>query len=256
MRQRGQRLVPLALLLPAMALVVVVVLLPAVQAIVLAFTEESGAFGVGSIQGVLGDLAFTEAARNAVVLLVVLVPLQLAVAAGIAALLRSRLRGTSWLLYLAAVPLAVSDLAAGLLWLALFTERGYVNSALQSTGLIAQPVPWLVSGNIAGMVLAVVLAETWRTTSIFVVALLDGVRWRSVGSAIAVRALLVLQTFALVFALAGRNLAVPAGQAYEHFVTTRDDHAAAVYVVAILVLGLVASVFYLRAAAPRDAVLA
>ena len=260
---------PFALLLPAIVLVTVVVLLPTAQAIAVAFTEEDGAFGLGSVQGMFRDLAFTDAARDAIVLLILLTPLQIALATGIALVLGSRIRMPGGLLYLAALPLAVSDLAAGLLWLALFTDRGFVNSALQDAGAIAQPVSWLAPGNVAGAVLAVVLAETWRTTSIFVIAMLSGVRRTSPDtavtlralrpsfvSAVAIRALLVLQTFALVFALAGRNLPVLAGQAYERFAANRNEHVAAAYVVLILVLGAIASAVYVRSVGQRVASIA
>jgi multiple sugar transport system permease protein len=276
MRQRGRRLVPLALLLPATALITAVLVLPTAQAIVLAFTDASGAADLGGIRAMLGDLAFTDAARNVLVLLLVIFPLQIALATAIALRLSSTVRGAGPFLYLAAVPLAVSDLAAGLLWLALFTDRGYLNSALQGAGAITQPITWLASDNIGGIIVAVVFAETWRTISIFVITFLAAVPQSplvatssprtsdlvrpmlraSLPRAIAIRALLVLQTFALVFALAGRNLPVLAGQAYERFAANRDEHASAAYVVVILALGVIASVLYLRSAVHRNAVIA
>ena len=60
-----------------------------------------------------------------------------------ALLLRSRPRFAGLLLLLWAIPLGISDLAAGLVWLAIFTDRGYLNSPLVGLGLIERAIAWL-----------------------------------------------------------------------------------------------------------------
>ncbi len=199
-----------------------------------------------------------------------------------ALLIHSRFRGHRWFSYIYAVPLAVSDLAAGILWLAVFTERGYLNSALQNVGMIDRPVLWLSFDNFAGMLTAVVIAETWRTTAIALVILLAGLqliprdlfdaadlfgasRLRrtvdvvlpllrpSLQKALIVRTVLGLPIFAVVFALAGRNMPVLAGEAYTWFATNQDEHIAAAYAVVILGLTFIGILVYLRVFGLREA---
>ena len=81
------------------------------------------------------DPYFWPAVRNTVLLIVVLIPLQFALALTMALLLRARPRLSGLYFYLWAVPLAFSDLAAGLVWLAIFTDRGYLNSVLDHLDL-------------------------------------------------------------------------------------------------------------------------
>jgi multiple sugar transport system permease protein len=74
----------------------------------------------------------------------------------------------------------------------------------------------------------------------------------SLQSALIIRAIFAFQTFAVVFALAGRNLPVLAGEAYTHYATNQDEHLAAAYGVVILGLSVAAAVVYLRLLGPRE----
>ena len=49
-------------------------------------------------------------------------------------------RAASAILYIFAIPLGISDLAAGLIWLAIFEQSGFLNSLLSALGVIDQPV--------------------------------------------------------------------------------------------------------------------
>jgi len=55
-----------------------------------------------------------------------------------------------------------------------------------------------------------------------------------------------------VFALAGRNLPVIAGEAYTSYATNQDEHLAAAYGVVILALSIVAIAVYLRLLGTRE----
>ena len=275
MRTRTGQLLPFTLLFPSIAFLAVLVLVPMAQAIFLSIVTEDGGFSLETFQHMFADATFGDAWRNTFVLLLLIVPLQVALALAIALLVNSRFRGHRFFFLIYTVPLAVSDLAAGLLWLAAFTERGYLNSALQSAGVIAQPVLWLSFDNFAGLVTAIVIAESWRTTAMVLLVLIAGLeliprdyletaelfgasRIRrtvnvvlpllrpSLQSALIIRTIFAFQTFAVVFALAGRNLPVLAGEAYTSYATNQDEHLAAAYGVVILALSIVAIAVYLR----------
>src|SRR5574337_48416 len=84
----------------------------------------------------LRDVNFGDALRNTLLLIAIAVPLQFVLAVIMGLLIHAKLRGNSLLLYFWTIPLGVSDLAAGLVWLAIFGDRGFLNSVLQSLGLI------------------------------------------------------------------------------------------------------------------------
>jgi multiple sugar transport system permease protein len=281
MRTRTGQLLPFTLLLPSIAFLVVLIVVPMAEALFLSVGTESDGFSLETFQRMLADVNFNDAWRNTFLVLLLIVPLQVALALAMALLVNSRFRGHRWFFLIYTVPLAVSDLAAGLLWLAAFTERGYLNSVLQSAGVIAQPVLWLSFDNFAGLVTAIVIAESWRTTAMVLLVLIAGLeliprdfletaelfgasRLRrtmhvvlpllrpSLQSALIIRTIFAFQTFAVVFALAGRNLPVLAGEAYTSYATSQDERLAAAYGVVILALSIVAIVVYLRLLGPRE----
>src|SRR5437867_3446819 len=75
----------------------------------------------------------------------------------------------------------------------------------------------------------------------------------SLQSALIIRTIFALQTFAVVFALAGRNMPVLAGEAYTWYAANRNEHLAAAYAVLLLALTAVATVVYLRVLGLREA---
>lgn len=282
MRTRTGPFLPFTLVLPSILFLAVLILVPMAQAVLLAVLNESGGFTLETFGRMLADANFNDAWRNTFLLLLLIVPLQVALALAIALLITSRFRGHRWFFLIYTIPLGVSDLAAGLLWLAAFTERGYLNSALQGAGVINQPALWLSFDNLAGMLSAIVIAESWRTTAMVLLILVAGLeliprdfletadlfgasRFRrtlhvvlpllrpSLQSALLIRAILAFQTFAVVFALAGRNLPVLAGESYGWFTTNQDERIAAAYGVVILGLSLIAIVVYLRLLGSREA---
>ena len=274
MRTRTGQLLPFTLLLPSIVFLAILILVPLVQAVVLSVVTEDGAFSLENFQRMLADTNVSDAWRNTFLLLVLIVPLQVALALAIALLINSRFRGHRWFFLIYTLPLAVSDLAAGLLWLAAFTERGYLNSLLQSADVITQPVLWLSFDSFGGLVAAIVIAESWRTTAMVLLILVAGLeliprdfletaelfgasRLRrtvhvvlpllrpSLQSALIIRTIFAFQTFAVVLALAGRNLPVLAGEAYRWYAANQDEHVAAAYAVFILALSIAGVIVYL-----------
>ncbi|HEX9267769.1 MAG TPA: sugar ABC transporter permease [Candidatus Limnocylindria bacterium] len=282
MRTRTEQFLPFALLLPSIGFLGLLIVIPMVQALLLAVMAEGGGFTLENFQRMVADVNFSDAWRNTLLLLVLIVPLQIVLALAMALLINSRFRGHGLFLYIYAIPLAISDLAAGILWLAVFTERGYLNSTLQSAGVIDQPILFLSFDNLAGILTAIVIAEAWRATAIVLVILIAGLqliprdyfeaadlfganRLRrtvhvvlpllrpSLQSALIIRTIFAFQTFAVVFALAGRNMPVLAGEAYTWYATNRNEHVAAAYAVLLLGLTIVATVVYLRVLGLREA---
>jgi multiple sugar transport system permease protein len=141
---------------------------------------------------------------------------------------------------------------------------------------------WLSFDNLAGLLTAIVVAESWRTTAIVLVVLLAGLqriprdlfetaelfganRFRrtvdvvlpllrpSLQSALILRTILAIPIFAVVLVLAGRNMPVLAGEAYTWYATNQNDHVAAAYATVILGLSVLAIIVYLRVVGLREA---
>src|SRR3989441_5688765 len=166
MRARAEHVLPFTLLLPSVAFLALLIVIPMFQALLLAFVAERGGFTIEHFQQMFGDVNFGDAWRNTLLLLLLIVPLQLVLALAMALLVNSRFRGYGFFLYIYAIPLAISDLAAGILWLAVFTERGYLNSSPQGAGLIPEPILFLSFGNLPRILTAILGAGSGRAPAI------------------------------------------------------------------------------------------
>jgi multiple sugar transport system permease protein len=279
--RRRRNLVPYLLLAPTAIFLTVFFAWPMVQALLMSVQDTAGNFTTLHLQRMYNDIAFTSAVRNTLLLIVFIVPAQMIMALIMALLLQSGLRGSGLLLYAWAVPLAISDLAAGIVWLSVFTDRGYLNSLLVMFGLSETGFRFLSYENPVSIFFAVVIAETWRATAIVMVILVAGLQvipkeygeaaavfgatgWQklrkvtlpmlrsSIQVALILRTILAFQVFAVVIALAGRNLPVLAGEAYYWYSSYNNANVAAAYALLILVFSTVNTVVYLRALRVRD----
>jgi multiple sugar transport system permease protein len=282
MRGRTEDILPFALLLPSLVYLGLLILIPMIQALLLAVQADSGVFTTEFLQRMFVDVNFSDAWRNTLILLILIVPLQIVLALAMALLIHSRFKGHQWFLYIYAIPLAISDLAAGILWLAVFTERGYLNTVAEGIGVLKSPQVYLSFENFGGLLAAIVIAESWRATAIVMVILVAGLQLihrdyfeaadlfganrirrtihvvlpllrPSVQSALIIRTIFAFQTFAVVLALAGRNMPVIAGEAYSWYATNRNAHIAASYALVLLLLTVIFTVVYLKVLGLREA---
>jgi multiple sugar transport system permease protein len=267
-------LLPYLLLLPTLAYLLVFFLVPLGNAISLSFWGEEG-FTAQHFLGMFQDVKFGEAIKNTFFLALSIVPLQLITALLLAMLVNTRFRGSKFFLYLYALPLGISDLAAGLVWLAIFTQHGYLNSILMALGLIERPIYFISYQNVGLTFLTIVLAEHWRATAIVLVILVAGLqmisrdyleaaevlgakRWQklwyvilpllkpSLQSALIIRTIFALQMFAVAIALGGEIVPVLAGESYYWYSSYRNPHIASAYAVLLMAISLGMTWVYLR----------
>jgi multiple sugar transport system permease protein len=265
---------PYLLLLPSTLYLVLFFAWPMFQAFGLAFRTDEGQLTLAHLQRMFGDAAFVEALGNTVKLIIAIVPLQFILALVMALLMMERLRGSDMLVYIYSIPLAVSDLAAGIIWFSIFTERGYLNTLLHSLGVLDKPFLFL-NYQTNWPLVAIILAEVWRATSIVFVVLVAGLQsiprdyveaaevfgagwfkrvWRvilpllrpSIQTALILRTILAVQVFAVVMALAGRGVNVVAAEAYRWYGEYRNAHMAAAYAMFILSISMATAFVYLR----------
>lgn len=278
---RLRTLTPYALLAPTVLFLAVFFAWPMVQALVLAFQDANGAWSLAPIQRMSGDLNFVDSVKITLIFAAVVIPVQALLALGMALLLMSGLRGAGIFLYIWAIPLGISDLASGVVWLSIFTDRGYINSMVSALGL-GDGFSFLSYENPVSLFLCAAVAEVWRATSIVMIILLSGLQvipkdygeaadvfgataWQrfthvtlpllrpSLQVALILRTILAFQVFAVVIALAGRQLPVLASEAYHFYYDIRSPNVAAAYSLVIMLLSLVFTGVYLRLLRTGDA---
>ncbi len=236
----------------------------------------SGQLTTKYFQRMFNDRFFMPALRTTVLLILIIVPAQFVLAVIMALVVQARLKGNTLFLYIFAIPLAVSDLAVGILWFSIFTQRGYLNTILQGLGLISSPATYLAADTRYWIIIAICLAEVWRATSLVMVIVVSGLQaisqevleaaevfgatlWQrvrhvilpllrpSLQVALILRTILALQVFAVVVALSGGDVVtVLANETYRQYNDLRNSNVAAAYASFILLLSMVSAIFYLR----------
>jgi multiple sugar transport system permease protein len=268
---------PYALILPTVAYLGLFFAWPMVQAFKLAF-QVDGHWTFAPFRTMYNDTNFDEALKFTLLLVVVIVPVQFLLALVMALIVNSKLHGRGLFLAIFILPLAISDLAAGLVWQSILTERGYLNSFLAEAGLTDNDRIWLDPTKPNTLLIAVVVAELWRSTAFVMVIFLAGLQGipheyteaaevfgasffqrvrqvmlpmlkPSIQVALLFRIIFAFEAFAVVIALTGRAKSTLATEAWRWQAEYLDSHVAAAYSSLILVLSLVSAgfvVFLLR----------
>lgn len=268
------RMLPYLLLLPATVFLAVFFLFPFLQVAVDSVTRD-GAYSLENFRRMAGHWKFGTAFWNTMLLAALVVPIQLALALTMASMVSRLQKGRSTILYIFAIPLGISDLAAGLIWLSIFEQSGFLNSLMVGLGMIETPAlllgyqtPWIILA-------AIVLAEVWRATAIMMVILVAGMglipkeygeaaevfgasRWQrfvrvtlpmlkpSLQTALILRVILAFEVFAVVVALGGTQLPVLMSETYHWQFAMQDRGIAAALAMVILGISVAFTILILR----------
>lgn len=268
------RALPYLLLLPASLFLAVFFLYPFVLVAVESVTRD-GAWTGDNFQRMATHWKFPAAVRNTLLLAAIVVPIQLAIALSMATIVTKLESGRGAILYIFAIPLGISDLAAGLIWLAIFEQSGFLNSMLAGLGVIDQPILYLGYQTPVIIFVAIVLAEIWRATAIMMVILVAGMglipkeygeaaevfgasRWQrfikvtlpmlkpSLQTALILRVILAFEVFAIVQALGGTNFPVLMSETFQWEFVLQDRGVAAAYAMVILGISILFTLLIMR----------
>ncbi|OHV76917.1 carbohydrate ABC transporter permease [Rhizobium sp. LCM 4573] len=266
--------VPYLLILPSVAFLALLFIVPLVQTIWLAISD-NGVPSLANAQRMVNDINFGRSVQNTFLLTAVVVPVQLAIALAMGTMVAKIAGGRETILWIWTIPLAISDLAAGLVWLSILQNTGYFNSLLFGFGLIERQTSWLSYQTPVALFIAIAIAEIWRGTAIVMVIIVAGLNqvpkefkeaaeifgagpwtrfWRitlplirpALQSALILRTVLAFEVFAVVYALGGRNFPVLVGEAYTWQNQNQNYGVAAAYAVLIMVISLAATLVYLK----------
>lgn len=268
------RVLPYLLLLPATLFLLVFFVYPFLQIAWLAFSGPEG-FSLRPFQTMASHWKFGTALWNTILLAAIVVPIQLVMALAMATIVAKLKAGRNTILYIFTIPLGLSDLAAGIIWLAIFEQSGFLNSMLVGLGITERPILFLGYQNVWVIFLAVVLAEVWRATAIVMVILVSGLGlipkeyyeaaevfgagpWKrfvkvtlpmlrpSIQTALILRTIAAFEVFAVVVALGGTTLPVLMGETFNWQFALNDRNVASAYALVILAISILATLVFLR----------
>lgn len=269
------RFLPYVLILPVTLFLCLFFLYPFVLVSQQAFSGENG-FSLDNFREVVTYWKFPISLKNTLLLAAAVVPVQLALSLLMATMVNRMQKGRDMVLYIWTIPLGISDLAAGIIWLAIFEQSGFLNSMMSGLGIIDRPVNFLSYQHPGIVFLAIALAEIWRATAIMLVILVAGIGlipkeyyeaaevfgaspwkrfWRitipmlrpSLQTALVLRVILAFEVFAVVAALGGTLFPVLMGETYAYQFDLLDSGAAAAMALIILAISIAFTLVILRA---------
>ncbi|MFZ8788812.1 MAG: carbohydrate ABC transporter permease [Acidilobaceae archaeon] len=186
-----------------------------------------------------------------------------------------KFKGSQLVFYIFIVPLALSDVAAALIWYAMLSPTGYFNKFLLSLGVIEDPIQFFGYAFRDRTFIAIALAEVWRTTALVFIILyasiqllnkeyfeaadvfgfsfLDKLRHiiipllkPAIESALVIRTLFALQVYATPLVLSGLDIPVLSTITYYWFTERFNVHVASVYALLIGFITLTLGILYIR----------
>jgi len=246
------------------------------------FTDQ-GQLSLENYREMFGHWKFGSTFWNTIFITAAIVPVQLFMALAMAKLVSNLTTGREAILYIFAIPLGISDLAVGIIWLAIFEQSGFLNTMLMGMGVIDQKIILLGHQNKWVIFLAIMLAEIWRATAIMMVILVAGMglipkeyneaaevfganAWQrfyrvtlpllrpSLQTALILRVVLAFEVFSVVIVLGGSNFPVLMSEVYHWQFVLRDTGLAAVLAMVILALSIASTLVIMRVLrVPKDA---
>jgi putative chitobiose transport system permease protein len=172
------RATPYLFLFPAVALIGVFVVYPILAVVYYSFTDYDIVrppvwVGLDNYTRVFADPTFWLALTHSIIYLVV-TPILIALSIGLAIIVNRKLKGIEIYRALYFVPAVSGSIAIGLSWRFLFDRTGFINSALQSLGVIHDPIQWLSTPS---LVLPIaMLLTTWAGIGYYSVIFLAGLQ--------------------------------------------------------------------------------
>jgi raffinose/stachyose/melibiose transport system permease protein len=167
-------------LAPAVALYVVFLIVPVVQAVHYSFYDWNGLgdltdyVGLGNYREVFGDPAFRQAMQHNGILVALSLVFQLPLALGVALLLNRRLPGRSLLRLIFFTPYVLSEAITAVVFLQILQPDGLADEFLRSIGLGGLVQLWLADLDLVFYTLFVVI--TWKYIGFAIILFLAGLQ--------------------------------------------------------------------------------
>ena len=170
------------LIAPALLILLLVFAYPILRAFWLSlFTKNLGTelepvfTGFTNYGRMLGDGRFWQSIWNTSIFTTFSIALELILGMSIALVLDKSFRGRGFVRTSALIPWALPTAVMGLAWAWIFNDNfGIVNDILRNLGLINSNITWL--GDPARAMMAMIIADVWKTTPFIAIILLAGLQ--------------------------------------------------------------------------------
>lgn len=167
------------MLVPAGVLLITFLIIPIILTFILAFTnarlispQPASFIGVDNFVRLFSDETFWASLRNTVIFAVVVVPVQSAVALGLAVLVNTKIRGVNFFRTVYFLPVVTSIVVVSMLWLFMYQPDGLINSVLARFGI--QGPDWL--GDTKTALFAIIVLSIWQASGMHMVIWLSGLQ--------------------------------------------------------------------------------
>lgn len=177
--RQSQRIAAAWMVTPAVALLLVFIIIPIVLTFALAFTNAklispTGPQFVGfdNFARLFGDPLFWKSLRNTLLFTVFVVPLQAGLALVLALLINVRIRGVNFFRTVYFLPVVTSMVVVSLLWKFMYQPDGLINGFLSVFGIDGPD--WLGNPNTA--LVAVLVMSIWQAVGFHMVIWLSGLQ--------------------------------------------------------------------------------
>jgi len=172
-------MLPYLFLIPACAIVGMFVVYPALEAIMLSFSNfnmitKPSWVGLANYRAMLDDPFFWSALRNTLLYLVVVVPLLVLLPIFLALLVNRAIPGITLFRAALYLPAITSLVISGLIWKWVYEEKGVLNYLLIASGVTTDPVAFLTDPNHA--LFSVMAVTVWSGMGYYMVIYLAGLQ--------------------------------------------------------------------------------
>lgn len=169
----------LLMLLPAGVLTVTFLLIPIGLTFLLAFTnarlispEPAKFIGVDNFVRLFENDTFWKSLFNTVLFAIVVVPVQSAIALGLAILINTKMRGVNFFRTVYFLPVVTSMVVVSMLWLFMYQQDGLINALLAKVGIVGPD--WL--GDPSTALFALIVMSIWQACGFHMVIWLSGLQ--------------------------------------------------------------------------------
>tara|TARA_R110002167_G_scaffold44741_3_gene134480 strand:- start:1984 stop:2919 length:936 start_codon:yes stop_codon:yes gene_type:complete len=181
-RRLGKRILPYAMLSPAVLVTLTIVFLPMLQTAWMSLHEyvlfrpkEFKFLGFDNFVAALQDEVFWISLRHTVIWIGVTIPGQMLLGLATALLLNQDFRWRALARALIIIPWALPSVVIALMWVWIYDSNyGVLNDFMLRLGMIEQAVPWLADPDLA--LGAIILTLTWQGFPFFAVMILAGLQ--------------------------------------------------------------------------------
>lgn len=177
--KQSQRIAAAWMITPAVALLLVFVIIPIVLTFALAFTNAKlisptgpQFVGIDNFSRLFGDPVFWKSLRNTLIFTVFVVPLQAGLALVLALLINVKIRGVNFFRTVYFLPVVTSMVVISLLWKFMYQPNGLINGFLAVFGIDGPD--WLGNSNTA--LVAVLIMSIWQAVGFHMVIWLSGLQ--------------------------------------------------------------------------------